>query len=277
MAGRGQPEPPGKPEVTPEVGIDLLRRQIEKAKALLDARPLTSDADGQWQLLTRNYLEKAFGVGSPNVSNVMDVTSHFAYLTDQPESYWENMRAEDLATQVTRLEGLLELLETESQLDQAQSVTPRPVAASHRVFLVHGHDEQALHEVARFLERLQQVVVVLREQPNGGRTIVEKFEEFSDVAFAVVLLTPDDVGGETSVAFEDLRLRARQNVILELGYFLGRLGRKRVCALYQDAVDIPSDYSGVLYLPLDSGGGWRLALARELKAAGLSVDMNNAL
>jgi hypothetical protein len=67
MARKGQPEPPGKPEVTPEVGIDLLRKQIEKAKALLEARPLTSDADGQWQLLTRNYLEKAFGVGSPSV------------------------------------------------------------------------------------------------------------------------------------------------------------------------------------------------------------------
>jgi predicted nucleotide-binding protein len=176
-----------------------------------------------------------------------------------------------------RFSSLVELLETELQLDQSRPVTPKAVAAGHRVFLVHGHDERALHEVARFLERLQQDVVVLREQPNSGRTIIEKFEEYSDVAFAVVLLTPDDLGGQASDAVEKLRLRARQNVVLELGYFLGRLGRKRVCALYQDNVDIPSDYSGVLYVPLDSGGGWRLSLAKELKAAGLPVDMNNAL
>jgi predicted nucleotide-binding protein len=73
------------------------------------------------------------------------------------------------------------------------------------------------------------------------------------------------------------KLRARQNVILELGFFLGKLGRKRVCALYQHNVEIPSDYAGVLFVPIDSGGAWRLPLARELKAAGLDIDMNRAV
>lgn len=144
----------------------------------------------------------------------------------------------------------------------------------HRIFFVHGHDEGALHEIARFLERLDQQVIVLREQPNQGRTIIEKFEDYSDVGFAVVLLTPDDRGGADGA---EPRWRARQNVILELGYFLGRLGRKRVCALYRGDVEIPSDYSGVLYVPIDGAGGWRLQLARELKAAGLPVDMNRAM
>lgn len=277
MARAKQPAPPGNPQVPPEVGIELLQKLIAKGKVLLDNRPLSHDAHGQWQLLARNYLEKAFGVGSPNVSNVMDVTTHGFYLTGQPESYWENMRAEDLATQVTRLEGLVELLETEVQLNQAKPVAPRPAQTGHRVFLVHGHDEAALHNVARFLEQLEQDVVVLREQPNKGRTIIEKFEDYSDVGFAVVLLTADDRGRAADDDAGEMQLRARQNVILELGYFLGRLGRKRVCALYQEGIDIPSDYSGVLYVPLDANGGWRLLLAKELNAAGLPIDMNKAM
>ena len=275
MARKSQPQSPGKLEVPPEVGIKLLTKQIGSAKDLLSARPLSSDDNGQWQLLTRNYLEKAFGVGSPNVTDVMDVTKHFAYTLNAGEEYWENMRAEDLATQVTRLEGLVELLQTDIQLAGDSPVAAaRSLPTGYRVFLVHGQDEAALHEVARFLEHLEQEVVVLREQPNCGRTIIEKFEDYGDVAFAVVLLTPDDHGAVTG---GQTKPRARQNVILELGYFLGRLGRNRVCALYQETVEIPSDYSGVLYVPLDTTGGWRLSLAKELKAAGLPVDMNQAL
>jgi predicted nucleotide-binding protein len=150
-------------------------------------------------------------------------------------------------------------------------------AIGHKVFLVHGHDEAVLHEVARFLERLKQDVIVLREQANQGRTIIEKFENYAAVGFAVVLLTPDDRGGPIAVPFDKQQPRARQNVILELGYFLGRLGRNRVCALYREGVEIPSDYSGVLYVKLDDGGGWRLILAKEMRAAELPVDMNLAL
>jgi predicted nucleotide-binding protein len=99
----------------------------------------------------------------------------------------------------------------------------------------------------------------------------------SDVGFAVVLLTGDDRGGSATAKDDQLELRARQNVILELGFFLGRLGRSRVCALHRDGVEIPSDYSGVLYVKLDQQGDWRLQLAKELKAAGFPVDMNMAL
>jgi predicted nucleotide-binding protein len=151
-------------------------------------------------------------------------------------------------------------------------------AAVHtrRVFLVHGHDEGARESVARFLEKLQLECVILHEQPNKGRTIIEKFEDYSDVGFAVVLLTPDDRGGISDGTFEAQNRRARQNVLLELGFFLGALGRSHVCALYVEGVEIPSDYSGVLFLPLDGGGAWRMALVRELIAAGLEVDANHA-
>jgi predicted nucleotide-binding protein len=171
------------------------------------------------------------------------------------------------------------LLQTELQLRRGASISgPGPAATEHRIFLVHGHDQAVLQEVARILERLDQDVIILREQPNRGRT---------GVGFAVILLTPDDRGRPASSSRDAQQPRARQNVILELGYFLGRLGRcltivgtegrSRACALYRQGVEIPSDYSGVLYVKLDSAGGRRLQLAKELKAAGLAVDMNKAL
>lgn len=142
---------------------------------------------------------------------------------------------------------------------------------------MHGHDEAALQQVARFLEKLDLEIVVLREQPSEGRTIIEKFEEYSDVGYSVVLFTPDDRGGPAEAEFKDHQLRARQNVILELGFFLGRLGRSRVCALYSQGVEMPTDYSGVVYVELDRNGAWRLELGREIKAAGLPVDMNKPI
>ncbi len=143
---------------------------------------------------------------------------------------------------------------------------------SRKIFLVHGHDEAVKHSVARFLEKLGFQPIILHEQPNRGQTLIEKFEANSDVGFAVVLLTPDDVG--RVVSDKKLNPRARQNVILELGYFLAKLGRPRVCALYKNMVELPSDVDGVIYIAYDDSGGWRVKLANEIRAAGISVDMN---
>jgi predicted nucleotide-binding protein len=272
----GPPEQ-GQPQISPEQGIQLLRGQIDKGRALLAARPIGSDNYSSWELLTRNFLEKAFGTNSPNVSTVTDVGAYGAFPMNAGEHWWEDHRAKSLETQLKKLEGLVELLSTEIQLSAGHAPYVAAIVAGHRVFLVHGHDQAVLHEVARFLERLEQNVIILREQPNQGRTIVEKFENYADVGFAIVLLTPDDRGGPMAAPYDGQQPRARQNVILELGYFLGRLGRNRVCALYREGVEIPSDYSGVLYVKLDDAGAWRLALAKEMKAAELPVDMNLAL
>jgi predicted nucleotide-binding protein len=93
---------------------------------------------------------------------------------------------------------------------------------------------------------------------------------------AVVLLTGDDKGGLKDQPVKNQRSRARQNVILELGFFLAKLGAERVITLFHEDVEVPSDYSGILFIPLDEGGGWRLKLASELKAAGLPVDLHHA-
>lgn len=150
-------------------------------------------------------------------------------------------------------------------------------SSSSKVFVVHGHDDASKEKVARFLEKLQLEPIILHEQPNKGRTIIEKFTDYADVAYAVVLMTADDIGGVKGTATRDLSPRARQNVVLELGYFLAKLSRGHVCALYETGVEIPSDYSGVLYLTLDPNEAWRFQLAKELKAAGLPVDLNHAV
>jgi predicted nucleotide-binding protein len=269
-----EPEPP---QVPAGQGIQLIESQIAKAEELLQKRPILKDEYSTWELLTRNYLEKSFGRHSPNTSGVMDVGKYGSFPMNAGEQWWENHRAVSLQTQKRKLEGLRELLQTELQLTGGQIATVSTEPKGHRIFLVHGHDDRALHEAARFLEKLRQDVIVLREQPNQGRTVIEKFEDYADVGFAVVLFTPDDVGGPSASGAASLKPRARQNVVFELGYFIGRLGRNRVCALYVDGVEVPSDYSGVLYTKLDASGAWRLELAKELKAIGFPVDMNLAL
>lgn len=145
---------------------------------------------------------------------------------------------------------------------------------SHKVFIVHGHDDGARETVARFLERIGLEAIILHEQANQGRTVIEKVVAHGDVGFAVVLLTPDDEGCAKGGVQEP---RARQNVLLELGYFIGRLGREKVCALKRGILEIPSDFAGVVWEEMDSNGGWKTALARELAAAGHNIDWNKVM
>lgn len=173
------------------------------------------------------------------------------------------------------LKGALGILESQ------QIFNPRIETASdnklsfseNKVFIVHGHDTGLLHEVARYITDFDIEPIILQEQIGNGQTIIEKFETYSDVKFAIVLLTSDDVG--KSVSEEDFKPRARQNVILELGYFFGKLGRANVRALYDEKVELPSDLIGIEYIKIDGSNGWKLKLAREMKQSGLKIDMNN--
>jgi predicted nucleotide-binding protein len=148
-----------------------------------------------------------------------------------------------------------------------ETMTPR----TNKVFLVHGRDHGAMHEVARYLERLGLEVVILHERANGGRTLISKFrEESADIGFAVVLMTPDDEGGLKGPA--SLSSRARQNVVFELGFFIGKLGPDRVCALVSGHLETPSDFDAVVYVPFGATTQWRTELARELRQAGIPFD-----
>ena len=148
---------------------------------------------------------------------------------------------------------------------------------SQKVFTVHGHDEAAKHAVARFIERLGLEAIILDEQSGGLQAIIDKFEEQAeDVVFAIILLTPDDVGAAKAEQNE-LQPRARQNVILELGYFIGKLNRNQICLLYKGGVELPSDIRGLSYILMDDYDGWQLKLAREMKSAKLPIDANKLL
>ena len=168
------------------------------------------------------------------------------------------------------IKGKLELY------DEVLAVTeaPRITARGQDIFVVHGHDEAAKHAVARFIEKLGLRAIVLHEQADGGRTIIEKLEEeSSEVGFAVVLLTPDDIGAPGDQP-HSIKSRARQNVVFELGFFVGRLDRNRVCVLHKGDVDIPTDYQGVIYVPMDEGGAWQIPLAKEMSNAGIDLNLN---
>lgn len=184
----------------------------------------------------------------------------------------------DIERYINRLQSTsdrLDLIPVRSSSPPAPQPTPPRGSDNNSVFIVHGHDEGAREAVARFLEQLGLKAVVLHEQANVGQTVIEKLEKHADVGFAVVLLTPDDEGQKKGA--EELLGRARQNVILELGYFIGKLGRRHVCALHRGGVEIPSDYLGVLFHQLDDAGGWRLHLAKELKESGFKIDLNKVL
>jgi len=145
---------------------------------------------------------------------------------------------------------------------------------SSRVFVVHGHDNEMKESVARIISKLGLDPIILHEQASKGRTVIEKFEQNAEVGFAVVLLSPDDYAYPKSKNQETAKLRARQNVVLELGYFVGRIGRNRVLALKRGDIELPSDLVGLVYTSYDDAGHWKVELVRELKECGYNVDAN---
>src|SRR5208283_1991768 len=119
-------------------------------------------------------------------------------------------------------------------------------------------------------------VIILSEQPDKGRTIIEKLEhETTDIGYAFVILTPDDVGMDRELLEKKnngLCLRARQNVVLELGYFVGKIGRSKVCCLYKGNLELPSDIHGVIYKKFEkSVEDCYKAIIEDLKAAGYEI------
>jgi len=277
---------PERRQLTPtdiDRGIAKLRRRIAEVKALDPSALQYDDARvDNVESSIRSTISEVFG---PTSSEFIE----YGHLAIWHGGY--NMRdtlhdrqrkfASGIPQTVVKLEGLIGRLEewreelAEFSGGQASGVVDE-AADSRQVFVVHGRDEAAKEAVARFLGKLDLDPVILHEQPNQGRTIIEKFEEHADVGFAVVLLTPDDEGRLAGTS-GDSKPRARQNVIFELGYFIGRLGRRRVCALYRPGLELPSDFAGVAYVEMADGGGWHLHLAREIRSAGINIDMNRAL
>jgi predicted nucleotide-binding protein len=258
--------------------IDLSELVSEGQSLLEGSDPVRTDSEYQYwlhkviQWLSDKYPETGVasewaGLGAPKL-----VIGGSYY--DYPE-HWTHFR--NLVSSRLRWLGItvnkLNFQKTDSVKPERQPTDIK----SKKVFVVHGHDEALRETTARFIEKLDLEPVILHEQPNKGLTLIEKFESNSMVGFAVVLLSGDDIGSKKTDDKSQMSLRARQNVIFELGYFIGKLGRNKVCAIYQEGVDLPSDYSGVVYIPFDSSGAWKLKLAKELKESGIVLDLNKAI
>lgn len=148
------------------------------------------------------------------------------------------------------------------------------ITSSKKVFIVHGHDNEAVQEMARALEKGGFEPIVLHEQPDGGMTIIEKIEKYSDVGYAVVLYTACDIGRDKTASCNQEKNRARQNVVFEHGFLIGKLGRNHVSALVKGDIETPGDISGVVYISMDANGAWKMHLAKNMQNIGLPVDMN---
>lgn len=263
------------PSVAPHLEV-----QIERGHALLARAELTKHDYDAWDQATTAWLVRAFGAGSEQTESVSTL-GKFDGLPPRSDARGRaRHRRDTLQKQLQRLLHLIELLHAEPpSTTAARGARPKRAARGEGVFLVHGHDHAVLHDAARKLEQLGASVVILHEQANRGQTVIEKLEANSTVGFAVVFLTADDEGGvrTAKARTKALQPRARQNVILELGYFLALLGRERVVAVHERGVELPSDFLGVLYIAIDDAGAWKHELVRELRAAGCPLDLNRDL
>ena len=171
----------------------------------------------------------------------------------------------------------LRALEEDHFHELSSSPTTAPGKFSNRVFVVHGHDMKVESEIEVFLHEIGLEPIVLHRQPDEGQTIIEKFEKHSDVGYAFILLTPDEIAYLTKdeAVSDDLRLkerRARPNVIFEFGFFVGKLGRSRVCALHTGDVTLPSDLSGLLYKSFNKSiDEVAYSIIKELKSIGYVI------
>ena len=267
-----------KLRVNREEARQKIQARIEKGRQLRNKEIRTDDElekaraeSEKWSKYNKVLLSGLFDNTSVAEYDYANFDDFPGYIGGSP-SFSEKLglyQKKGMDSSINSLEGICDRLELyDEPLETSQSTF------GNEVFIVHGHDDEAKEMVARFVENFGIEATILHEQANRGQTIPEKFEEHaSEAGFAIILLTPDDVGASKDET-DDPKPRARQNVILELGYFWGRLGRGRVCVLHKGGVELPSDIHGILYVPMDSSNSWQLQLAKEMKQAGLPVDLN---
>lgn len=247
--------------------VEQLKKLLEEGEKATNVREMN-----MWSSKTKSFLRTAI---SP------DESRHFDSLTSFLDEWAQH------ALRLGHIQGLIAKVADEEMpavhgggsaaTETVTAVNQTPLSESRKVFVVHGHDNEAKESTARFLEKLGLQPIILHEQPSSGRTVIEKFESYaSDIAFAVVLLTPDDIG-TVATSPATLTARARQNVVMELGYFMGRLSRVRVCALHKGGVELPSDYQGVIYIEMDLAGAWKAKLAQEFVQAKLPIELSGLL
>lgn len=225
-----------------------------------------------WHIKTERFLIKKYGKNSLEHNKFRK--KHFS-----PVALYGKDDNEDIGMPIKycadSLRSCKAIFETylEEMVDESKNVFQNEPKAEYgnmdKIFIVHGHDGELKQSVARIIEKQGIETIILSEQANKGRTIIEKFEDYSDVGGAICLFTVDDYGRAKNDTTDNIR--ARQNVVLETGYFMGKLGREHVVLLADKGIKMPSDLSGVLYTDIEN---WQIDLLKELKAIGYTVDFN---
>lgn len=235
----------------------------------------------KWNSFNKEVLKQSFD--DPNNEYLRDYENctPLPFITSDTDIVAE--QKDDIKKQISNIEGLIERLPLIPLADGVENRQPKTEKKelTNKVFIVHGHNEEMKQSVARALSKLGLDPIILHERENAGRTIIEKFQENAEeIGFAVILLSNDDLGLSKRNLKEGANLetllkpRTRQNVIFEMGYFIGNLGRSKVFLLIQEGVEKPGDLDGLVYTLYDAQGIWRFSLVRELKGAGYEVDAN---
>jgi predicted nucleotide-binding protein len=281
MTARRNSEQRHIPTLTPAIALKRMRVLLEQINSLQGLTEKNTPEFDTWEQNVKLVLTDFYGAPSPFSDAFESIWfTPGSYYPRQPLSDFVNARRRGLS----EAEGFLrsrigDIEETLAETPQVPlpvvSIEAQVTAANSSIFVVHGHDTGTKEMVARFLGKLGLKPIILHEQADMGRTLIEKFEHHSaEASCAVVLLTPDDIGSARDGAKEEQR--ARQNVVLELGFFVGKLGRNRTFALTTPGVVLPSDLQGLIYSDLGVSD-WTIKLARELKAAGVEFDTSKLL
>lgn len=260
-----------------QIAEEILNRQIQTRPQLEEAKQNYYD----WDDYNSELLKQSFNNEYNEYKTDYDRVNQFFGLVvggnrqrDELKEFKD--KVQNKINNLKQLVAKIELIKSEvPDKVVSNSTTSSEDISNNNVFIVHGHNNEVKINVARTLEKLGLNPIILHEQANSGKTIIEKFEEHSNVGFAIILLTDDDLG--KAKKDENLNPRARQNVILELGYFIGKLGRNKVCPLYTKGVELLSDLYGLLYLEIDSSEYWKISLAKELKTVGYDIDVNKII
>lgn len=257
-----------------QLGNELFERKITTREELIN---LEEDFD-LWNDYNLEYLKQSFNHASneyrKNYDNagpsILDAFKVSAKQKNELEELKERIRFK--VKSLDQLHIKADLLKTANSLQMPTSSVKMATNTS-QVFIVHGHDEEAKSKTARFVEKLGLEAIILHEQASSSKTIIEKIEEYSNVGFGIILYTPCDIGAKKKQE-PDLKSRARQNVVFEHGFLIGKIGRGNVCAIVKGEIETPNDISGVVYVPMDDSNSWQYAVAKEMKKSGYEIDLN---
>ncbi len=250
----------------------------EKLKVIIDEiddlinHHVTSDTPAfiAWKNKAERFLVKKYGKDSIEYEHFNDTDfSLHIWSTNTPDSTFIKACKSGLVSTKLVFQNYLDELDDDVPVNVVEQI---PVSKYERVFIVHGNDGELKQAVARIIEKQDVDAIILSEQASKGRTIIEKFEDYSDVGGAICLFTADDFGRAKNDTTDNVR--ARQNVVLETGYFMGKLGRDHVVLLADKGIEMPSDLSGVVYTDTAK---CEINLLKEQKSMGYTVDSNKLL